>query len=182
MLAKDIDELLERVANGAVPRYLFFWGHTPDKSGRVTKSCLSNWYASPFTLDGVVYPTAEHYMMAGKAGLFEDDRAHQAILIAKSPAEAKALGRTVRGFDEATWVSQRKEIVVTGNVARFSQHPELRRFLLATHEAVLVEASPRDRIWGIGMGANDSRVEDPFAWNGLNLLGFALMEVRERLR
>jgi ribA/ribD-fused uncharacterized protein len=95
---------------------------------------------------------------------------------------AKALGREVRGFDEQRWAERRFGIVVDANMAKFGQHPELREFLLGTGDRVIVEASPRDRVWGIGLAAGDDRAQSPDQWLGLNLLGFALMETRDRLR
>ena len=121
-------------------------------------------------------------MMAQKALLFNDLEIFNQIIAAKSPAEAKALGRQVRQFDEATWNRQRSAIVVRGNLEKFRQHPDLQEFLLSTKERVLVEASPVDRIWGIGLAADSERAENPKQWQGLNLLGFALMEVRDLLR
>lgn len=120
-------------------------------------------------------------MMAAKARLFGDDGLVPEILAASHPSEAKALGRKVRGFDDDVWARHRFDLVVAGNVAKFGQHAELRDFLLGTANRVLVEASPRDLIWGIGLGASDERASDPGSWRGLNLLGFALMETRERL-
>ena len=120
-------------------------------------------------------------MMAGKARLFGDMAIHAEILKAPHPKQAKELGRKVKGFDEETWVARRFDLVVAGNEAKFAQHPELKAFLLGTGQRVLVEASPVDRIWGIGMKGDDENAEKPQKWRGLNLLGFALMEVRERL-
>lgn len=100
-------------------------------------------------------------------------------MAAPSPSAAKKLGRRVRGFDDATWNERRYSIVVRGNVAKFAQHPDLRDFLLGTKNRVLVEASPVDRIWGIGLAEDDERAVDPKQWQGLNLLGFALMKVRD---
>ncbi len=100
------------------------------------------------------------------------------MLTAGHPHRAKALGRQVRDFDEATRVARRYEIVVAGSVAKFSRHEPLRRFLFGTGGRVLVEASPTDRIWGIGLTADDPRAADPSTWRGGNLLGFALMEAR----
>jgi ribA/ribD-fused uncharacterized protein len=120
-------------------------------------------------------------MMAGKARLFGDTDGVAAVLRAASPGAAKAAGRKVRGFDKDRWTTARYDIVVTGNLAEFGQHPDLRDFLLATGRKVLVEASPYDRIWGIGMAASNPDAARPSRWRGLNLLGFALMEVRERL-
>ena len=88
----------------------------------------------------------------------------------------------VQGFDEAKWQAARYDIVVRGNLAKFSQNEALRSFLLNTGERVLVEASPVDPIWGIGLAANDPLAEQPAQWRGLNLLGFALMDVRRSLR
>ncbi len=132
-------------------------------------------------MDGVRYATAEHFMMASKAKLFADDAAHAEVLRAKSPAEAKAAGRAVRNYDDAKWERVRFDAVVTGNVAKFGQHQDLRAFLVATGRRVLVEAAPRDTIWGIGMGAANPDAQDPKNWRGKNLLGFALMEARARL-
>jgi hypothetical protein len=142
---------------------------------------LSQWWPVTFTVDGVSYPSAEHWMMAGKARLFGDEEGLAAVLRAASPGAVKAAGRKVCGFDEERWAAACYDIVVAGNLAKFGQHPDLRDFLLSTGEKVLVEASPYDRIWGIGMAATNADVERPSAWRGLNLLGFALMEVRERL-
>jgi ribA/ribD-fused uncharacterized protein len=135
-----------------------------------------------FTIDGTTYRSAEQFMMARKALLFDDARMLEQILASTTPAEAKKLGRQVRGFNQDTWLQRRWQIVVRGNQAKFGQHAELRDSLLATGEAVLVEAAPRDVIWGIGLGASNPRATDPARWRGRNLLGFALMEVRDRLR
>ena len=176
------DVLKQEVRTGARVKYLHFWGHRPLPDGRVGASCLSQWWPSPFTVDGVRYATAEHWMMAAKARLFRDAEAERLALAAEHPAEAKKAGRLVRGFDDAVWARERFRIVVEGSVHKFAAHPELRGFLLGTGERVLVEASPLDRVWGIGGAATDPGAGDPERWKGPNLLGFALMEARERLR
>ncbi|WP_307177737.1 NADAR family protein [Streptomyces africanus] len=176
------DALIRAVRAGARIEYLRFWGHRPRPDGRIGASCLSQWWPAPFTVDGAEYATAEHWMMAGKARLFEDAAAERAVLSAAHPAEAKKAGRLVRGFDEAIWERERFRIVVEGSVHKFGAHPELREFLLGTDDLVLVEASPVDRVWGIGLAADDEAAADPERWRGPNLLGFALMEARERLR
>jgi ribA/ribD-fused uncharacterized protein len=173
--------LVAQREGGAALEFLFFWGHTPRSPGAVDASCLSQWYPAEFVVDGVRYATAEHFMMAAKARLFDDEVAVARVLAAPSPAEAKQVGREVQGYDDARWSAARAEAVVRGNVAKFSQHPALRAFLLGTGARVLVEASPRDRVWGIGMGASNPAATDPARWNGQNLLGFALMEARARL-
>lgn len=176
------DALVRAVRAGARVRYLHFWGHRPLPDGRVGASCLSQWWPSPFVVDDVAYATAEHWMMAAKARLFGDAEAERRALDAGHPSQAKKAGRLVRGFDEATWKRERFRIVVEGSVHKFAAHPELRGFLLNTGDRVLVEASPVDRVWGIGLAAGDEGAWDPERWRGPNLLGFALMEARERLR
>jgi len=180
--ARSRADLIESIRKtGATPDYLFFWGHTPKVPSKVDASCFSNWFPAPFELDGVRYATSEHHMMAGKARLFNDPEQEANILAAKSPGEAKKYGRLVQGFDDETWKAKRFDLVVEGNVAKFEQHPEMGELLRHTGEKILVEAAPRDRIWGIGMGRNNEHARSPENWRGQNLLGFALMEVRSRL-
>ncbi|OLZ66952.1 hypothetical protein AV521_26560 [Streptomyces sp. IMTB 2501] len=176
-----VEALISEVRAGAQVKYLHFWGHRPRPDGRIGASCLSQWWPSPFAVDGVAYATAEHWMMAGKARLFEDAEAERQVLAAEHPAEAKKAGRLVRGFDEAIWERERFRIVVEGSMHKFAADEELRAFLLGTGDRVLVEASPLDRVWGIGLAADDAAASDPERWRGPNLLGFALMEARERL-
>jgi hypothetical protein len=102
-------------------------------------------------------------------------------LAAADPAEAKELGRTVRGYDDVAWQAAAFDIVVRGNHAKFAQHEDLAGFLTGTGDAVLVEASPYDAVCGIGLRATDPAAATPSTWRGTNLLGFALMEVRDRL-
>ncbi|WP_418959406.1 NADAR family protein [Streptomyces tritici] len=177
-----LEELTQQVNEGGKVKFLHFWGHRPRHDGQLSASCLSQWWPSPFEVDGVRYATAEHWMMAGKARLFGDAEAERAALEATSPAAAKKAGRLVRGFDETVWERERFGLVVAGSVHKFGSDEGLRAFLLGTGQRVLVEASPLDRIWGIGLAADDPRAFDPARWRGLNLLGFALMEARERLR
>ncbi|WSY31677.1 NADAR family protein [Streptomyces sp. NBC_00887] len=179
---EHMDDLLARAARGERMKYLPFWGHRPRADGRLGESCLSQWWPAPFTVDSVTYASAEHWMMAGKARLFGDAEAEHEAVAASSPAAAKKVGRLVRGFDDGVWVRERFALVVEGSVHKFGQDPALRAFLLGTGNRVLVEASPMDRIWGIGLAKDDARTADPAAWRGLNLLGFALMEARTRLR
>ncbi|MEU9132036.1 NADAR family protein [Kitasatospora sp. NPDC048540] len=175
------EELAALVEAGARPKYLLFWGHRPERDGRIGAGALSQWWPARFTVDGVGYPTAEHWMMAGKARLFGDEEIVPRILAARTPGEAKKLGRQVRGFHDERWAAERFELVVRGNVAKFGSSEELRGYLLGTGGRVLVEASPLDRLWGIGLAADDERATAPARWRGLNLLGFALMEARARL-
>lgn len=143
---------------------------------------LSQWLPAPFIVESIEYATAEHFMMAQKALLFGDGEAFTNIVSSPTPSEAKTLGRAVKGFDEAKWASHRFDIAYRGNLAKFSQHDALRRWLLATENKVLVEASPNDVIWGIGLHIEHVDVHVPELWRGLNLLGFVLMKVRRVLK
>lgn len=200
------DELRQRWQNGERFTFLFFYGHKPPPSG-VDESCFSQWFARPFFIDDIQYDTAEHWMMAEKARLFEDDAMLESILHSTSPREAKSFGRKVQNFDANVWDQHKFDIVVRGNLAKFSQHDDLRDYLLATvaysdasrsgaellrekpasydlpksSSVVLVEAAGRDVIWGIGLGKNNPKAQNPMTWRGKNLLGFALTVVRERL-
>ncbi len=178
----DLETLLAAVRSGELHDFLLFYGHTARPDGVPSNACFSQWFAAPFEVDGQRYPTAEHWMMASKARLFGDAVALERILAAPSPASAKKLGRQVRGFDEAKWGQARFAAVSFGSVAKFSSAPALRELLLRTGESILVEASPTDRIWGIGLGAEHPAAKDAARWRGLNLLGFALVRARGILR
>ena len=178
---RAMPSLIDYLSKGHRAKYVFFWGHQKPKDGSVGKSCFSQWYDAPFYVENNFYKTAEHFMMAEKARLFDDFNSEKAILKSGNPGEAKRLGRNVIGFDNDTWNQKRFEIVVNANKAKFEQNPALGDFLLATGKRVLVEASPVDKIWGIGMAEDNEHLENPFKWKGLNLLGFALMEVRSQL-
>lgn len=177
----DLDWLIQLTNNGDPVDYLFFWGHTY-QAGAVGKASLSQWYPAPFTVGDITYHSAEHWMMVGKARLFGDLTAYERIVMNTSPAEVKTLGRQIVGFDEARWSEVKYAIVRDGNLEKFSQNQALRDYLLSTGDKVIVEASPTDRIWGIGLTQDDPLARDPRTWRGQNLLGFALMEVRHTLR
>lgn len=180
-IPQDVTDLLALMRRGERVRFLFFWGHRPERDGQVGRGGLSQWWPSPFVVDGRTFATAEHYMMWRKAMLFDDDASAEKILRVGHPREAKELGRGVVGFDQRRWEAHRYEVVVTGSVAKFRQHPDLLHFLLATKDRVLVEASPLDRVWGTGLSAGDPGADDPARWRGLNLLGFALVKARQIL-
>lgn len=161
---------------------LFFWGHQPNKSGIISKSCMSQWWISEFESDGKKFSSAEQWMMYQKALLFNDQEIAATILITLDPAKVKQLGRKVKGFDENIWKSNCYDIVVEGNSLKFGQEASLREYLLSTGDKILVEASPYDKIWGIGMKSDAEGIDNPYNWRGQNFLGFALMEVRDRLK
>ena len=173
-----IDSILRSEHND----YLFFWGHQPSKDGSIIKTCMSQWWPAVFEENGFVYQTAEHYMMAGKAKLFNDMAIFEKILSKSSPKEVKDLGRQIQSFDPAVWDAHKYSIVKQGNYLKFSQNERLTHFLLQTGTKVLVEASPVDPVWGIGLAEDNAAAQDPAQWKGENLLGFALMEVRDELK
>jgi ribA/ribD-fused uncharacterized protein len=144
-------------------------------------SPFSQWYRSAFTVDGVTFNCAEQFMMHGKARLFDDAETAQKILAADHPREHKALGRKVKRFDDAVWKREREAIVLAGSRAKFTQNADLLALLLATRGTTLVEASPYDRIWGIGLAATDPKAQDPATWRGQNLLGKILTQLRDEL-
>ncbi len=166
---------------GKPTKYLFFWGHQPSRDGATNKSCFSQWWLVNFTIATITYKSAEHYMMAEKARLFNDEKIAEKIIACSSPAAAKKLGRQVKNFDSAIWDENKFEIVVKANYAKFSQNEDLKTFLLQTKNRILVEASPVDAIWGIGMAEDHENASNPKKWKGKNLLGFALMEVRDEI-
>ena len=143
--------------------------------------CFSQWYEAPFTVEGIEYRTCEQYMMAKKALLFCDFETYARIMSTRDPARVKALGREVRGFDSAVWKSCREEVIYNANLAKFSQNPKLKATLLKTAGSRIVEASPLDKVYGIGLSENDPAAWDPAGWRGQNLLGKALEKVRDAL-
>ncbi len=177
----NIEDLKEEYQKGKKIKFLFFWGHKKSEDGSITESCFSQWWMCKFQIDGVEYSCAEQYMMAEKARMFRDEEMERCIMQAKQPKEMKAYGRAVQNFDKEKWDKSCYEIVKRGNMAKFSQNKELWEFLKNTKDRILVEASPRDRIWGIGMGKANPDAENPMKWKGKNLLGFAITEVRDIL-
>ena len=152
--------------------------HNPDEEN----GYLSNWYPSPFTLDGVAFSSMEQYMMYRKAVCFGDDKVAAQILVTEDVAEIKTLGRLVSGYDESLWNGVRQIVVYEGLLAKFSQNSELGGQLKKTGNTVLAECAVKDWIWGIGLSMHDSDRLDRAKWQGQNLLGYALMMVREKLR
>ena len=161
--------------------YIYFWRHT-EPGNEVTQACLSQWYPCHFIVDGIAYNCAEQYMMAEKARLFGDHQTCSKIMQATDPEIIKHLGRKVRNFDADLWNEHCIDIVLKGNLHKFGQNQPLKNYLLSTGRATFVEASPYDKVWGIGVGEREARKTIPHFWKGENRLGFILMEVREILR
>ena len=167
----EIDKEIDKKINIETDeQFVFFWGGS-----------FSQWAKYTIEIDGRTYSTCEQYMMAEKARLFGDQEAEAKIMAAKNPRDQKAYGRKVTNFDAAQWTAACEEIVYTANLAKFSQHEALKGVLLATGNKIIAEASPQDAIWGIGMAKEHPNVMDTTLW-GQNLLGKALMRVRDTLR
>ncbi len=179
----DIDWVVDSYNNGEELDFLFFWGHRERKDGKIGKGVLSQWWPADFKdEEGVKFSSAEQYMMYKKAILFKDWEIAKEILQTRDPRIVKKLGREVKNFRKLDWDRQAFEYVVRGNYLKFSQNKDLKDFLIATGSLILVEASPYDDIWGVGLLEASRLINNPNKWPGLNLLGFALMEVRDRLR
>ena len=177
----DLESLQKEYQLGKTYKYVIFWGHTPNKVDTIDTSCFSQWWPCKFQVDEIWYSCAEQYMMAEKARLFEDEEVAEKILKVTHPKQMKELGRLVKDFKQEVWEEHCYEIVKRGNMEKFSQNPELLNYLLNTKGSILVEASPVDKIWGIRMDKRNEAVEIPMKWEGKNLLGFALTEVREAI-
>ena len=169
-------ELCKKYNEGEKVSFVFFWNIREENEE------FSNWYPSNFVVNGVLYWCVEQYMMAQKAELFGDFEILSEIMQSKYQKEIKALGRKVRNFTSDIWNENKERIVYEGNLAKFTQNTKLREKLLNTGDKILAEASPFDKIWGIGLGVKDGKmIYNPNEWNGDNLLGFILMKVRDNL-
>lgn len=175
-------QLEKEASNGRQQDLCLFWGHQPSKDGRISKSCFSQWWMAEFFGVDRRYCCMEQFMMEQKAELLGDEEIRQRILESQDPKQMKALGRKIRGFDQELWDKAKYSIVLNGNWCKFSQNRDLRDFLLSTGDSVLAEASPYDAIWGIRLSQDSADAQEPLKWRGENLLGFALMEVRDELR
>lgn len=153
---------------------VFFRPHEPN-------GLFSNWSKHGFTENGVRFPTAEHFLMHAKAVEMGDEDVARLVLAAKSPREAKSLGRRVKPWDEARWTYIREDVMGTALLMKARQNPEVREALRATDGKTIAEASPYDAVWGIGLSGKDPRAQSPETWLGENLLGKAWMSVRDEL-
>lgn len=151
-------------------RFTFFWGGP-----------FSQWYKAPFQLDGAYYYTAEQYMMAEKARLFDDLVTLEAILGTHDPSKQKQFGRQVKGFDADRWNAVARDVVYRGNRRKFTTHRDLLQLLLDTEGTSLAEASPQDTIWGIGLAADAKDATDRSKWLGTNWMGEILQKLRDDL-
>jgi ribA/ribD-fused uncharacterized protein len=151
--------------------------HNPDEEN----GYLSNWYKSGFVVDNITFSSMEQYMMYKKAMCFYDGKIAKKILAIDDVAQIKELGRLVSNYNESYWNGVRQIIIFEGLLEKFSQNEDLKEKLKATGNEMLAECAVRDRIWGIGLSMKDPDRFEVNKWNGQNLLGYALMMVRERL-
>lgn len=151
--------------------------HNPDEEN----GYLSNWYLSDFVIGGKSFSSMEQYMMYSKAKVFKDEEIAKKILLTSDVAQIKALGRQVSNYDESTWNGVRQIIVYEGLLAKFNQNDDLKDKLKSTGDSVLAECAVKDSIWGIGLSMKDPNRLNKNEWKGKNLLGYALMMVREHL-
>ena len=142
---------------------------------------MSNFYPSKFSVDGFQYNCNEQYIMASKALVFKDNVIFDKIMNETVPYNIKKLGRQVKNFTDKEWLKHRDHILYSGLIAKFSQNDDLYRLLRKTKKLVLVEASPYDKIYGVGLGEDDPKILDESNWLGENLLGYTLMKVRDDL-
>lgn len=150
---------------------VFFWS-----------GMYSQWFESPFEAEGQKFNCTEQYMMYKKAMLFGDEDVANAIMRTRNPSDQKSLGRQVRNFNSEVWNQHAIDIVSEGNYQKFKQNPELSKILLGEHlNKEIVEASPKDKIWGIGLHYSDEACDDKSKWQGTNWLGISIMNARERL-
>lgn len=178
VLKNTVETIREKYNRGEQLDFIIFYGHRGNRNGTASRNCLSNFYLSDFSIDSETFICNEQWMMYSKAILFNDEETAKKILSSTEQKEIKHLGREVKNFDPILWNKYKIGIVYKGAYAKFSQNPVLKEYLLNTGDSVLVEGSPSDCIWGIGLRYS----LNPLEWRGENLLGFTLMEVRDALR
>ncbi len=144
-----------------------------------TKHPFSQWHKSEFKIDNLTFNSAEQYMMYGKSKLFNDNEVAEKIMNTKNVREQKYLGREVKNFDLEIWNQNALDIVYKGNKAKFEQNPECLNLLLSTKGKTIVEASPYDNVWGIGLPSDNEDSQNPLKWKGTNWLGIVLTELRQ---
>ena len=154
-------------------KYLFFYA---------TSEIYSNWHPAKFKYDNIVFSNSEQAMMYAKAKLMGDNDSIKKIKKTSDPYKVKRLGRSIKPWKEQLWISKRLSLVIDILYAKFSSNETLRNELLGTDDLYLVEASPSDKIWGVGLDESDPAIHNKKNWKGLNLLGEALMQVREKIK
>jgi len=157
-------------------KFTFFW---KTSKGILDEGCFSQWQISHFSFNGIQYSSAEQFMMAHKAITFNDRKTLEKIMNESHPDKIKKLGRQIVNFNSNIWEKLKYSIALIGNYCKFVQNDKMKQILINTGGNIIVEASPNDKIWGVGLDETDSRIKNPNYWEGENLLGFVLMEVRD---
>ncbi len=174
-------EFVEPV-HGEDEKFVMFWRSRPHPDGKLAEECMSPWFERKFEADGVTYSLVEQYIVAQKAMLFGDRANLRKIRVNTDPKDLRVISLRIQGVDNAVWQEFSHSISCTGNFLKFSQNPDMKAYLLSTGDATLVEASPYDRTGGIGLDRLDEDATHPDRWLGRNLFGYALMQVRDKLR
>ena len=170
------EKIIYKYASGQDLNFTFFW---KTSKGILDEGCFSQWQISHFSFRGIQYSSAEQFMMAHKAIAFNDRETLKEIMNESHPRKIKKLGRQIVNFNSDTWDKYKYCVALIGNYCKFDQNEKMKQILINTGDNIIVEASPYDKIWGVGLNATDSRIMNPFYWEGKNLLGFVLMKVRD---
>ena len=152
--------------------------HNPDEA----YGFLSNWYLSDFVINSITFTSMEQYMMYQKSMLFGDVEIASHIMSTTDVGKIKSLGRSVSNYNESVWNGMRQVLIYKGLVEKFRQNKSLLIELQKTGDAILSDCAVQDRIWGIGLSMTDPARNYMDSWKGQNLLGYALMLVRDELR
>ena len=170
------EKIIYKYASGQDLNFTFFW---KTSKGILDEGCFSQWQISHFSFRGIQYSSAEQFMMAHKAIAFNDRETLKEIMNESHPRKIKKLGRQIVNFNSDTWDKYKYCVALIGNYCKFDQNEKMKQILINTGDNIIVEASPYDKIWGVGLDENDSRIMNPLYWEGENLLGFVLMKVRD---
>lgn len=173
--------LIQQIITGETPSYTCFLSDRCMQNADWDTNCFNENYYAPFKVEGIVYNTVQHWLMAQKAALFYDAVSMEKIIACKTAAHAKLLGSQIKQVDEDVWLANAYALVVKGNVHKFAQHGTLKQKLINTSHSIIVAITPNDCLWGNGMNYQPNQPFNPIKWKGANLLGYALMDVRDIL-
>lgn len=173
--------LREQLQAGVKPWFLQFYRPNAPL-GKIDKACLSLWYSCTFEVDGIKYDSIGQFLMAEKARVLGDEEVRSQIIQLRHRDEIDKVGNDIWSRKAEAWDKQMFHLAVKGNLAKFEQNPSLRSFLLETQNRILVETDPNDLIWGIGLKEGQREIQNPDLWPGSNLMGFALMVVRDKIQ
>lgn len=182
MYGLNLKSIRDRYNRGEKLEFKFFYGHLPSSSGKLTTSCFSHWWMQPFVINQTYYCCVEQWLASEKARLFGDEKSYHIIMNSTNPLVMKSRAEAIKNVKKSRENLNLCNLIYQGNFAKFSQNPDLKDFLFATGDEVLVYASPSDAVQGIYMKATNPKCTNPNNWEGENLLGFTLMDVRDVLK